>query len=50
MTRLAKTLRPIYKELTENTLKSDLEFFQLIRTLNHFKDLTDDAIYKAITR
>jgi len=49
-TRFAKSLRPIHKDLSENQLKSDIEFFKLIRVLNHFEKLTDIQIYNAITR
>ena len=49
-TRFAKELRPIHKDLSEKPLKSDIEFFNLIKTLNHFKDLNDNEIYQAITR
>lgn len=49
-TRFAKTLNLIYKELSNRTLKSDVEFFKLIRILNHFQNLTDIEIYNAVTR
>jgi hypothetical protein len=51
-TRLAKAFSPIHKELSNENkkLKSDLDFFQLIRVLSHFKSSTDAEIYQAITR
>ena len=49
-TKLAKTLRPIHKELSEKALKSDTDFFKIVRILSHFENLNDDEIYKTITR
>lgn len=51
-TRFAKLLRPIHKELSNENkkLKSDVEFFQIIKVLNHFKEMSDEEIYQAITR
>lgn len=51
-TRLAKTLNPIYKDLgNENkNLKSDNDFFGIVRVLSFFKKMTDAEIYQAITR
>lgn len=51
-TRFAKVLRPIYKALgNENKkLKSDDEFFEIIKTLNHFKDLSNSRIYDMIMK
>lgn len=51
-TRFAKALSPIHKELSNENkkLKSDAEFFKIIRLLNHFSKLTDTQIYDAITR
>lgn len=51
-TRFAKALNPIHKELSNENkkLKSDTEFFNLIRVLDHFEKLTDAEIYQAITR
>lgn len=48
-TRLAKSFRPIHKELGEK-LKSDTEFFKIIKILNHFENLNDVEIYLAINR
>ena len=47
-TRLAKALNEIHKELSEKTLASDTEFFNIVRCLNHFA--TDNNLYKTITR
>jgi hypothetical protein len=51
-TRFAKSLSPIHKELSNENkkLKSDIEFFKIIRVLNHFKEMSDKEIYQAITR
>ena len=51
-TRFAKALSPIHKELSSENkkLRSDKEFFKIVKTLSHFKDLTDNEIYQAITR
>jgi hypothetical protein len=49
-TRFAKALSPIHKDLSNIPLKSDNEFFKLIRVFNHFEKLSDDEIYQAITR
>ena len=51
-TKLAKAFNPIHTNLghDDKKLKSDFEFFKLIRVLNHFKNLTDSDIYNAITR
>ncbi len=47
-TRLAKTLREIHGELSENQLRSDHEFLDIVRTLSHFN--IDDDLYKTLTR
>jgi hypothetical protein len=49
-TRFAKVLNPIHVEFSETPLKSDLEFFKILRILNHFERMTDFEIYKAINR
>lgn len=51
-TRLAKVLSPIYKQLSNENkkLKSDTDFFAIVRVLDHFEKLTDTQIYQAITR
>ena len=49
-TRLAKVLSPIHKELSEKPLKSDKEFFKILKVLNHFKNLSNVQLYDAITR
>lgn len=51
-TRFAKHLNSIYynKSEAKKKLNSDIEFFNIIRILNHFKDLNDHQIYKSIIR
>lgn len=49
-TGFAMSLNPIHKELSEKPLKSDREFFKIIRCLSHFHNLSDSAIYKALTK
>jgi hypothetical protein len=51
-TRFAKSLRPIHKELSNENkkLKSDIEFFEIIKVLNHFKKMSYEELYQAITR
>lgn len=49
-TRFAKALRPIHTKLSGNSLKSELNFFEVIRVIDQFKELSNDEIYKAITR
>jgi hypothetical protein len=47
-TKLAKALREIHKKLSENTLISDVKYFEIIKCLNHFEKETD--LYKVIAR
>lgn len=49
-TRLAPLFREIHDELKQGNLKSDYKYHDLIRILKPFKDLTNDQIYKDITR
>lgn len=49
-TRFANALKPIHVAFSETPLKSDLEFFKILRVLNHFERMTDIEIYKAINR
>lgn len=51
-TKLAKAFNPIHINLghDDKKLKSDIEFFDIIRVLNHFKELSNADIYDAITR
>lgn len=51
-TRFARCLREIHKELgNENQkLRTDFEYFKLLRVLSHFKDSSNEEIYRAITR
>jgi hypothetical protein len=48
-TRLAKVLGGLHKEISlSDTLAGDTNFFDVVRTLNHFANETD--LYKALTR
>ncbi len=50
-TRLAATLGRIHSDLSNNnTLKNDTKFFEIIKTLNHFKNLTTNQLYKDLSR
>ena len=47
-TKLAKILGEIHRNLSEKPLKSDLEFFKIVKTLGHFKEETN--LYKVLSR
>lgn len=49
-TKIAKLLGEVHKELSENQLRNDNQFFKIIRVLNHFHDETEHNLYKALTR
>jgi len=50
-TKIATVFNSIHKELSNcDKLKEDIEYFKIIRVLNHFKNLSDNDIYKHITR
>jgi hypothetical protein len=49
-TKVAKVLGEIHKELSENKLVSDTNYFSLIKVLNHFEKENDIDLYKALTR
>lgn len=50
-TKLARALGEIHKELSnENKLSTDTNFFQIVRTLNHFEKEKEGDLYKALTR
>lgn len=51
-TKIAAALNSLHKELaiSEKSLKSDTEYFNLIRSLNHFNKLADNDIYKLLTK
>ncbi|MCP4438323.1 MAG: hypothetical protein GY810_05205 [Aureispira sp.] len=49
-TKLAKTLGSIYKELSEDPLKSNTEYFKIIQVLSHFSKMVETDLYKALTR
>jgi len=49
--RFAKTLKDIYFDLMEiRKLKTDVDFYDIIRVLNHFEKETDIEIYNAMKR
>lgn len=50
LSRLARVLNPIHKELSERFLRNDVEFYKLLRILTPVEKMTDTEIYKAITR
>ena len=47
-TKLGKAIGEIHRELSEHPLKSDTNFFEVVKVLNHFKSETD--LYKVLTR
>lgn len=49
-TKVAKVLGEIHRELSENKLVSDTNYFSLIKVLNHFEKENDIDLYKALTR
>lgn len=51
-TKIAPIFNKIYmqKKSGMTPLKSDKKYFEIIRVLNHFKDLSDNEIYKIIGR
>ncbi|MBP9213531.1 MAG: hypothetical protein V9E96_01275 [Chitinophagaceae bacterium] len=50
-TRFAQSLNDLheYLDTTERPLKRDVDFFEILKCLNHFKDNSDAEIYKLIT-
>jgi hypothetical protein len=49
-TKLAKTLRDIHRDLSEHKLRTDYNFFEIIRILNHFENLSNNELEKVLTR
>ncbi|PQA90693.1 hypothetical protein B0A69_20415 [Chryseobacterium shigense] len=49
-TKTASILRDVHKNLSNIPLKSDFEFFRIIKLLHHFKDDPDNDIYKALIK
>lgn len=49
-TKVAKTLGEIHAELSENPLKSDIEYFKIVKVLNHFKEVSNFDLVKAMQR
>jgi len=49
-TKVAAILSDIHKDLSENQLRKDKEFFKIVRILNHFRDEEENDLYKALTR
>jgi hypothetical protein len=46
-TKLGRILGEIHKELSENALKSDKKYFEILKCLNHYQNETD--LYKVLT-
>lgn len=51
-TKLSKVLNKVYKQNAthKGSLKSNLKYFEVLRSLNHFASLTDDEIYNALNK
>ncbi|MCX8534333.1 hypothetical protein [Chryseobacterium luquanense] len=49
-TKVAKILNEIYRELGNMQLSQDKNFFCVVRTLNHFSNLSDTELYKTLLR
>jgi hypothetical protein len=49
-TRFAASLKSLYNELSDIPFKSNVKYFEIIRTLNHFERLNDNEIYKALNK
>ncbi|MCU0432252.1 MAG: hypothetical protein MUC87_02215 [Bacteroidia bacterium] len=49
-TKVGNTLHVIYKELSEAPLKSNIQFLSLLKCLSHFSNLTENEIYKVLTK
>lgn len=49
-TKVAKTLGGIHAELSEKPLSSDIEYFKIIKVLNHFKEVSNSDLVKAMQR
>ena len=51
-TKIAAALNSLHKDLaiSDRTLRSDKEYYDIIRTLNHFKNLPNIDIYKLLTK
>lgn len=49
-TKLAKALGDIHAELSETPLKSDLQYLKIAKVLNHFEDVSDFELVKAMQR
>jgi len=48
---LAATLGKIQRKLSNcDKLKNDKEFMKIVRVLSHYKNLTNDQLYKDLTR
>lgn len=49
-TKVAKVLGEIHTELSETPLRRDTEYFRIAKALNHFKDMTEFDLAKAMQR
>lgn len=48
--RFLKALKPLHKELSEKKLNGDTDFFNILRTIKEFSNLTDTQIYSALNK
>lgn len=49
-TKVAKALGEIHAELSESPLNSDTKYFQIVKVLNHFKEVSNFDLVKAMQR
>lgn len=49
-TKVAKALGEIHAELGENPLNSDIEYFKIVKVLNHYREVSNVALVKAMQR
>lgn len=49
-TKLAETLGEIYRELSEDNLNTNEDYFKILRVLSAFNGMTKSDLYKALTR
>lgn len=49
-TRVARTLREIVQELSPSTLRNNDDLFRIVRVLSPFAEMSNEQIYRALTR
>ncbi|MFI0429220.1 hypothetical protein [Mariniflexile sp. HMF6888] len=49
-TKVAKALGEMHAELSENPLNNDTEYFKIVKALNHFKEVSNFDLVKAMQR